>query len=490
MKVFRVCLMAGLIAALSACTRAPADDALTADLQSLIETNFAPGLIEVRSARRANDFPFVLPGADVKVRYAAQLRLKRDHRFGAWNQINIGTLALLLDAKPEEIVGVKAAGNVTGDVIAVRGRLSYLVQSGALLRDTTPPAPAEARPQGLVLVSEFRTAAKQEWMSLKRGIMTSRAMLALEEWRRSRGALAGRTARDDGGFAIATEGEGSADWTLGRAAARTAQRAQVPFAHIAARSPEEALDLLRNGQVSAAVFRNTRAGLANAGLAPFASSGPYRLTALAALYPLPVHVIVKDDSPLGSPADLFGKHVGVAGTAPMDAVEAEAMLWGHGVPLAALAAPLMMVPTSEAFDQLEAGAFDALVLTAPLPSAPLRAFAARRPVRLLPFDSDAIALLTGGQANYVATTIPGRTYPGQSRPLAAVAAVTMLVSLDTVPTKEATGLMELLLTRVDYVKEGSLAGAMVSPVDAHRAMTLPWHPGATAFFEPSATPRP
>ena len=172
----------------------------------------------------------------------------------------------------------------------------------------------------------------------------------------------------------------------------------------------------------------------------------------------------------------------------MDAVEAEAMLWGHGVPLADLAAPLVLVPISEAFDQLEAGAFDALVLTAPLPSAPLRAFAARRPVRLLPFDSDAIALLTGGQANYVALTIPGRTYPGQIRPLAAVAAVTMLVSLDTVPTKEATGLLDLLLTRADYVSEGSLVGAMVAPADAHRAMTLPWHPGATAFFEPPPTP--
>jgi hypothetical protein len=48
-------------------------------------------------------------------------------------------------------------------------------------------------------------------------------MLALEEWRRNRGASAGRTARGDGGFAIATDGEGSADWTLGRAAAAQAR---------------------------------------------------------------------------------------------------------------------------------------------------------------------------------------------------------------------------------------------------------------------------
>lgn len=481
--------MAGLIAALSACTRAPAENALTTDLQSLLESEYAPGLIEVSAARRANDFPFVLPGAEVTVRYTAQLRLKRDHRFGAWDQVNVGTLALLLDAKPQDIVGVKAAGNVAGDVIEIRGRLSYRTVGGALERDTTLPMPAEAPAQGLVLLSEFREATKQGWASIRDRVITSDAATALAERRRNQRAIVGRAAREGGGFAIATDTEGSADWALGRAVARTAQRAHVPFANVAAHSPQERLDLLRSGQVSAAVLRNTHAGLANAGTPPLAASAPYSLMALAALYPQPVHVIVKGNSLLGSPAELFGKHVGVAGSAPMDAVEAEAMLRGHGVPLAALAAPLTLIPPSEALDQLEAGAFDALVMTAPLPNALLHAFAAKRPIRLLPFDSDAIALLTSGLANYVAITIPGRTYPGQIRPLAAVAAVTMLVSLDTVPTKEATGLTTLLLTQVDYLKEGSLPGAMISPSDARRSMTLPWHPGAMAFFEPVPAPR-
>ncbi len=476
-------LMAAALIALSACTRAPAEEALKADLQTLIDANFAPGLLEVTFARRTNDFPYVMPGEHVRVRYDTTLTLKRDHRFGAWDQINVGALSLLLDAAPEAIAGIKTAGNAAGDVITVCGRLSYLAADGALKVDTTPPAPAPKRESGFVLVADLEQAVKGRWNGLKDSVRTSKTGLALDEWDRARRAVAGRAARMDGGFSIATDIEGSVYWRLGQAAARVAAQQNVAFANVTVDGPQEALDFLRNGRVSATVLRNTEANLAAAAAPPFAASGPYRLTALAALYPEPVHVVVKEDSPLGSPADLFGKHVGVAGTARVEAVEAKAILRAHAVPLASLAAPLMGVPANEALDQLEAGAFDALVMTSALPSAALRAFAGRRPVRLLPFDSDAIAFLTSGLANYVAITIPARTYPGQTRPLAAVGAVAMLVSLDTVPAKEAAGLLDLMLTRVDYLSLGSLTGAMVSRGDAARPMTLPWHPGAAAYFD-------
>lgn len=482
--VLRFVLAMTALVALQACTRAPAEDALKADLQSLIDANFAPGLIEVASARRANDFPYVMPGEPVRVRYDAILTVKRDHRFGAWDQINAGALSLLLDAVPEAIDGVKTAGNTAGDTLTVRGRLSYHAADGGLKVSTLPPAPAPAPERGFVLVSDLEDAAKRRWNGLKEKLRSSKSGLALDEWRRARRAFSGRAARMDGGFALATGAEGTVYWRLGQAAERAAQHQNIAFANVSVDDPREALDFLRSGRVSAAVVRNTEASLAVAASPPFAAGGPYRLTTLAALYPEPVHVVVKEDSPLGSPADLFGKHVGVAGTARVEAVDAEAILRAHAVPLAALAAPLMAVPAGEALDQLEAGAFDALVMTAALPSAELRAFAGRRPVRLLPFDSDAIAFLTSGAANYVAITIPARTYPGQIRPLAAVAAVTMLVSIDTVPAAEVTGLLDLMLTRVDYMRHGSLTGTMVNREDAARPLALPWHPGAASFYDP------
>lgn len=486
MKALRVFLVVSLAVSIAACTRAPEDETLKNDLQTLIEAGFAPGLLEVVSAQHTRVLPYLWPGEKIRVGYDAALRVKRDHRFGAWDQINIATLALLMDAAPDQIRGVKPNGNTAGDMISVRGGLAYLKNGDTLKLDTTPPEAAPQETPGFVLVSDIRNGVKRRIANLEKTWRTSRTAISYDEWKRARRAVAGRTARHDGGFSVATDVEGSVYWHLGDAVERTADNINVPFANVAAQGPQEALDFLRDGRVTAIVMRNTEAALASNGVAPYADTGPYKLEALAALYPEPVHVIVKESSPIGSPAELFGKHVGVAGTTRVDAVEAEAILRGHGVPLSALAAPLVAVPTNEALDQLEADAFDALIVTAPLPSAPLRSFAARRPIRLLPFDSDAIAFLTTGMASYVAITIPARTYPGQTRPLAAVAAVTMLVSVNTVPAKEAAGLLDLMLTRVDYLPLGSLTGAMVGREDAHRSMTLPWHAGATAYFDLAA----
>ncbi|MGE3334969.1 MAG: TAXI family TRAP transporter solute-binding subunit [Rhodospirillaceae bacterium] len=486
MKALRVFLFAGLTVALAACTRAPADETLRSDLQVLIEANFAPGLLEVVSAQHTRVLPYFGPGEKVRVGYDAALRVKRDHRFGAWDQINIATLALLMDAAPDQIRGVKPNGNAAGDMISVRGGLAYLKNGDTLKLDTTPPEAAPKEAPGFVLVSDIRNGIKRRIANLEKTWRASRTAISYDEWKLARRAVAGRAARHDGGVSIATDVEGSVYWHLGDAVQRTADSNNMVFANVATKGPQEALDFLRDGRVTAIVMRNTEAALAANGVAPYADTGPYKLEALAALYPEPVHVIVKEGSTIGSPAELFGKHVGVAGTARVDAVEAEAVLRGHGVPLSALAAPLAAVPTATALDQLEAGAFDALIVTAPLPSAPLRDFAARRPIRLLPFDSDAIAFLTTGMASYVAITIPARTYPGQTRPLAAVAAVTMLVSVNTVPAKEAASLLDLMLTQVDYLPLGSLTGAMVGREDAHRAMTLPWHAGAIAYFDLAA----
>jgi TRAP transporter TAXI family solute receptor len=481
MKALPVCLALGMLAALTACTRAPSEDTLKTDLQTALDTSFAPGLLEVTAARRANDFPYVLSGNLVHVAYDANLRLKRDHRFGAWDQANIGTLLLLLDAAPSSIAGVKPGGNAAGDILHVRGRTAYVATNGAL-----KPAPEvvsePARERGFVLVADLENLVSETWHGLAGAAKTSRVALFLDEWSRARRAVQSRAARDDGGFSIATGAKNAVDWRLGRAVERAAAAQGVAFANISTDGAQETLDFLRAGRVSAVVIRNTQANLAASGTPPFETAGPYHLTALAALYPEPVHVIVKADSPLGSPAELFGKHVGVAGTDRAAAAEAEAILRGHGVPIGALAAPLMAVPLAEALDHLDTGAFDALVMTAPLPNADLRRFAAAHPIRLLPFDSDAIAFLTSGAASYVAITVPARTYPGQTRPLAAVAAVTMLVSVDSVPATEAAGLLALMMDRVDYLQGGSVNGAMISRADAQTPMTLQWHSGAKEFF--------
>lgn len=479
--VLRLGLILFVVTLLTGCTRAPDETVLQQDLQNMVESGFAPGLLEVVSVQRASGWPFLsIEDGRAEIHYETTLRLKRDHRFDAWNQISAGVLLLLLDAAPEKLDGIKHAGNVAGDLLHASGRLHYRETDSGL----AITRPEEIRPltSDGILSNVSRTVTTQ-WQRIRDAVSASNAGITLEEWRRTTRVIAARTSRRDGGYAIATDRESSPYWRVGRAVARAARDSDVPFTNLAVDGPAEALEDLRDGRVSAAIVRSTDAILARAAQAPYEATGPYRIVALASLYPEPIHVVVKADSPFGSPADLYGHHVAVADAAQAGYVDAETILRAHGVTLEALTAPLARIPAEDTLNRLTDGTFDAVVLTAPLPSAALYTDAGQIPLRLLPFDSDAIALLTSGAASYVAITLPARTYPGQTRPLAGVAAIAMLVSNENVPPEEGAGLLSLMLNHADYLAGGSRAGIMISRSEARQSLTLPWHKGTALYFE-------
>lgn len=481
--ILRLGLALLVVTALTGCTRAPDEAVLKHDLQSMVESGFAPGLLEVVAVQRTSRWPFLhMKDGRAEIHYETTLRLKRDHRFDAWNQISAGVLLLLLDAAPEKLAGIKLAGNTTGDLLHASGRLHYReIDTGLAI--TRPEEIRPPTPDGIAFFSDISQTVTTRWRRIRDAVSASNAGITLEEWRRTARVIAARTSRRDGGYAIATDRENSPYWRVGRAVAHAAADSDIPFTNVAVAGSAEALEDLRGGRVSAAIVRSTDAILARAAQAPYEATGPYRVVALASLYPEPIHVIVKADSLFGSPADLYGHHVAVADASQASYVDAETILRAHGVTLEALNAPLARVSADEALDSLTDGTFDAVILTAPLPSAALYTDAGQSPIRLLPFDSDAIALLTSGAASYVAITLPARTYPGQTRPLAGVAALAMLVSNESVPPEEGAGLLALMLNHADYLAGGSRTGIMISRAEARQSLTLPWHKGTTLYFD-------
>src|SRR5690606_9385557 len=106
----------------------------------------------------------------------------------------------------------------------------------------------------------------------------------------------------------------------------------------------------------------------------------------------------------------------------------------------------------------------------------------RGTARILPLDSDAIALMTSGTSMYIALTIPSRTYPGQRRPIATVGVTSVLVSTTSVDNDEIRKIMSVALGELDYVGRGSPIGALVSPQTARDGLTIPLHSGAEEYF--------
>lgn len=475
-RILLACTFASL---LTACDRGPTADAIKGDLAAYIDSNTVPGLLEVADAQRLDHRTLPdMRSAPREIDYAATLRLKRDYDFGAWEQANAAALTLLLGAKPETVGGLEAAGNRAGDTLAVRGTLVYgKSDEHWRLLSSAPPPPAPPRP------ADDRLSLLTSWTQLTGATM--RALFASPgplpgELALSRKQLEARVARKNGRAAIASGASGSDPWKVIDGTSHAAAPSSV-LVNVATAGARENLQLLRSGAVSAIILRGDEAALAALGQGPFEEDGSFpAMRAVASLYPEQVHVVVKGTSSIASVADLFGKRVVVAASGPTARRQADDILRAHRVVLAGDALVEQELPAALA--ALQKGERDALVLTASAPSADLRRYAVTDPLRFLALDADAVALLTTGTSNYVAVTLPGQVYPGQSRSVASVGVAAQLISATTVSGAEVDYLLGKVFGARDAMAGGSPLGVMVRRSTSQRWLTLPLHSGAEAFY--------
>ncbi len=470
-----IVLVALLSAFLVACDRGPTTEALKSDLSGHIDAGTAPGLFEVTAAERLDHrtLPDMRP-APRTITYRATLRLKRDYDFGAWEQANAAALTLLLGAAPRDVRGLAPGGNKSGDSVTIQGTLVYgkADERWRLLASAPPPPPP--RP------SDDRLSLLTDWLHFTgatvRAVFTRPGALP-HEMTASRKQLDARLARQ-GGAAIASGAPETDPWAVIETIARETPATSV---NVATTGSRENLSLLRSGAVSAVVLRGDEAALAAQGQGPFENDGTFpTLRAVASLFPEQMHVVVNGTSAIASIVELFGKRVVVAASGPTALRQADDILRAHRVALAGTA--LEEMPLPEALALLQKGERDALILMAAAPSAELRRFAGTHAIRFLPLDADAVALLTTGTSNYVAVTLPGQVYPGQSRPVASVGVAAQLVSSTTVPGTEVEYLLGKTFAERDAMAGGSAVATLVRRSTAQRWLTLPLHSGAETFF--------
>jgi hypothetical protein len=145
--------------ALAGCDRSPSNPTLATDITAYVEGGYAPGLVDVVHAERLDHR--VIPDFNNnrrKVFFVADLKLKRDYDFGAWDQANATALMLLLNARPEAVQGLAAGGNKAGDTIHVTGTVLYVRgdRGWRLEADTVSPANPIAPPGRRAVLEELR----------------------------------------------------------------------------------------------------------------------------------------------------------------------------------------------------------------------------------------------------------------------------------------------------------------------------------------------
>lgn len=486
----------------AACSSGPPADEVKRAVQAQLDAALDGRVLTVARFTRAGSAP--LRGAEGRVvHFNALLVLERDYDFTRWDAHNVASLAALVGAGPQGVVGLRPEGNRKGDEIGVYGNAAF-VPDGSDWRLVTvaPPEAGEARAAvPAATVSAIQPAPREQvppsaleqaldaFAALARAPLSpalsrdERDAILLEETTEATQRARRRLAHAENLIVLAAGPPGGAYAETRAALLARAAAAHVPFDAVHSEGSVANVRLLSERKVQFALVQNDVARNAALGRGRFSAAPQADLRAVASLFPEPVHLVVRAGSAVAGPQDLRGKRVSVGPEGSGTRSNAIAVLAAHGLALDALAeAAGLDLPAG--LRALAEGRLDAAFATVHAPAAEVqRAFAAH-PLALVAIGPSP-ALLDAG---LVALTLPPRTYAGQSGPVPTVASTALLVTRADVSDAQVDAVLALLYER----REGA-ATAAVSRIDADTAragVAIPWHPRAEAVLARRPVPAP
>jgi TRAP transporter TAXI family solute receptor len=473
------------------CARGPDETTLRSEIEERLTTQVKDGLLEVASLGRMGSAP--LPagaqGADrLIVYYNATLRFRQDYDFGAWDKLSPASLGFVLGAAEKGIVGVKSK-NRAGDALFVYGTSTY-ERSGRAWKNvadapravTTAPDRDNTAPPSQSKQLIDRLAAMVDLPPP--GIEPGQDEVIADELKRATEAIQRRLARRRHGYTFAS-GPGGGEYARFGAAfvERIAKlRSGIAIRHIETEGSVQNASLLARGEADYAIVQADVAAEAVAGRGTFARGGPLTtLRALGSLFPDAVHVVVPAASRIRTMQDLRGKRVDIGAPGSGTRYSAVAVLAAHGLEIRDLGQAIEGGREAAA-RRLAAGQLDAFFVTIAPPARVLQELAARSGMRLLALSRPGIERLVGDTTGLVPMTLPARTYPGQSEPVATVATAALLVTTTDAPEAEVDEMVAFVFSKADLASSGSAEAVKVSRESGLRGITIPMHAGTSRFF--------
>ena len=490
-------ILAFLLAA--GCSRGPGEAALQGAIKEQIEKGFKPGLLELAALKRQGSSP--LPtgqgGAErVLVYFNATLRLKEGYDFKDWEGMSPATLAQVLGGTEKGVFGVKASENQSGDLLHVYGSATFeragqgwsAVATAQRGVSAAPADPGNAAPAGSAQRHLSRLAAVVNVGPP--GIDAESDKIITEELDSALRAISRRRARAHELVTVAS-GPASGEYTrVVEAVLANVKKARRSLRVIGVEtegSIENAL-LIGRGQADYAMVQSDIAALAVTGSGPFTVDGPQtNIAALGSLYPEPVHLVVPAQSPIRRVEDLRGKRVDLGAPQSGSRINALGVLQAHRINVRDLA-EARGDGLQGAIAQMRAGRIDAFFTTIGAPARELQRLATESPIRLIPISGGAAAKVVADHPALVRLTLPAHSYPGQTEPVATVAATALLVASVNTPADEVKVVLGLAYEATDYLAFGSAQGVKISKKNGLRGIAIPLHPAAAEYFgAPAAT---
>jgi len=464
---------------------------LKGELQGKLDHQFQEGLLVVDHLVRRGSYPYTEEGDDrprLLIYYDVRLMFTRDAKLTDWDQLNVGSLISVLGATPLGVRGVNPEGNRKGDYLEVYGTSAY-VREG----DRWSPV-AVAHPEKRKGGEEPR----QESLPYQRHLVDLDEVAREFNRRRDQAGLAAltgdleialatssrRLARSRNRLTIASGSPVGEYHALARALKGTLAEAGRKAEVFETNGSAENVQLVQAREVMFGFVQNDIAHMARAGTGLFQGRLPAReVTAVCALYPEAVQIVVAPDSGIVSVADLAGKRVDLGLPDSGVRVNALQVLEASGLGLSALGATRER-GLDEALSGLEGGDVDAVFFTAAHPARALARLFGEGRARLVSLGPDLVKRLTEHHPFFIPVTIPARTYPGLTEDCVTVGVTAMVVTHKETTSVRVMAFLEHLFSQVPRLSRESLQAYYLSRDKGLSGISIPLHPGAQEFFRP------
>lgn len=294
-------------------------------------------------------------------------------------------------------------------------------------------------------------------------------------------ALSGCTEKKN--YILATGGTSGTYYPFGGAIANI-WNTQIENMNVTAQATgasAENLRLVSNGDAEYAIVQNDVMDYAYNGTDMFANQKLANLASIGTLYPEVVQIAASKDSGITSVADLRGKRVSIGDAGSGVEFNAKQILAGYGITTADIHKNNLSF--KESAEGIQNGTLDACFVTAGVPNSALQELAFTAGLVLLPVSGAEADLICETYPFYTKTVIPAGTYKGTDVDTEALAIKATLAVNAQLDEKTVYDMTKALFENLDELSAAHAKGKEVTVANAVTGISVPFHPGALAYFK-------
>ncbi len=237
-------------------------------------------------------------------------------------------------------------------------------------------------------------------------------------------------------------------------------------------------NLINSGEVEIAITNNNLAVLAVNGRGPYSAAGPIDISAVGALHPSVLHMIVLADSDIQTIEDIRGRRVAVGPAGGGTLGFMNFLLPMHDMTLEDITPSF--VGYADGFSQLTDGTVDAAFALSGFPAGAVMQAAAGADLRFISFSDGMLDQALEANSAYISVEIPADVY-GTGDAGTVIGVNNMLV----VPNSADADVVEAITAAIfDNLEEFRAENANARQIDPAMSLDLaiPLHEGAARYF--------